>query len=144
VRVLAGWRWQQPWGRPGRAARDRSLPSNAALQAGEADKALALLNPLAQRAARLSVQPQCRVEYTLEQWDRAASDCEQAVKLDGRIQWITCAGSRAGREGQPGIVSECLFAGQAGAGGDGGSRPAGSRNADALADLASSTTRARW
>jgi tetratricopeptide (TPR) repeat protein len=57
--------------------------ANAALQAGEADKALALLNPLTQpggpaRAYNL----RCRVEYTLKQWNRAANDCEQAVKLD--------------------------------------------------------------
>ena len=26
----------------------------------------------------------CRVEYTLEQWDRAVNDCTQAVKLDGQ------------------------------------------------------------
>jgi len=62
--------------------------ANAALQAGEADKALALLNPLANpakpggRAEAYNLR--CRVEYMLEQWDRAANDCEQAVKLDGQ------------------------------------------------------------
>jgi len=59
--------------------------ANAALQAGEADKALALLNPLPQPGGRAEAYNlKCRVEYTLEQWDRAVSDCEQAVKLDGQ------------------------------------------------------------
>lgn len=59
--------------------------ANAALQAGEADKALALLEPLAQPGGQAEAYNlKCRVEYTLEQWDRAANDCEQAVKLDGQ------------------------------------------------------------
>lgn len=59
--------------------------ANAALQAGEADKALALLEPLAQPGGEAEAYNlRCRVEYTLEEWDRAASDCEQAVKLDGQ------------------------------------------------------------
>jgi tetratricopeptide (TPR) repeat protein len=56
--------------------------ANAALQAGEADKAMALLYSLGGKAETYNLK--CRVEFTLEQWDRAASDCEQAVKLDGR------------------------------------------------------------
>jgi tetratricopeptide (TPR) repeat protein len=59
--------------------------ANAALQAGEADKALALLSSLAQAGGKAEAYNlKCRVEYTLEQWDRAANDCEQAVKLDGQ------------------------------------------------------------
>jgi tetratricopeptide (TPR) repeat protein len=59
--------------------------ANAALQAGEADKALALLNPLAQPGGKAEAYNlKCRVEFTLEQWDRAVSDCEQAVRLDGQ------------------------------------------------------------
>jgi tetratricopeptide (TPR) repeat protein len=61
------------------------VQANAALQAGEADKAMALLNSLAQPGGRAEAYNlRCRVELTLEQWDRAASDCEQAVKLDGQ------------------------------------------------------------
>jgi tetratricopeptide (TPR) repeat protein len=61
------------------------VQANAALQAGEADKALALLEPLAQPGGVAEAYNlRCRVEYTLEQWDKAASDCEQAVKLDGQ------------------------------------------------------------
>ena len=56
--------------------------ANAALQAGEADKALALLDKPGNRAEAYNLR--CRVEYALTQWDRAANDCEQAVKLDGR------------------------------------------------------------
>jgi tetratricopeptide (TPR) repeat protein len=77
--------------------------ANAALQAGEADKALALLNPLAQPGGKAEAfNLRCRVEYTLEQWDRAASDCEQAVKLDGESSedhmWLARAlGEKASR-----------------------------------------------
>lgn len=59
--------------------------ANAALQAGEADRALALLEPLAQSGGEAEAYNlKCRVEFTLEQWDRAANDCEQAAKLDGQ------------------------------------------------------------
>ncbi len=59
--------------------------ANAALQAGEADKALALLNPLAQPGGPAEAYNlRCRVEYTLEQWNQAVGDCEQAVKLDAQ------------------------------------------------------------
>jgi tetratricopeptide (TPR) repeat protein len=56
--------------------------ANAALQAGEADKALALLNLSGGKAESYNLR--CRVEYTLEQWDRAVSDCEQAVRMNGQ------------------------------------------------------------
>jgi len=60
-------------------------PAYAALQSGEADRALALINSLAQaRGNAEAYNLRCRVEFTLEQWDRAASDCEEAVKLDGK------------------------------------------------------------
>ena len=63
----------------------RLAQAKAALQAGEADKAMALLDPLAQPGGRAEAYNlRCRVEYALDQWDRAASDCEQAVKLDGQ------------------------------------------------------------
>ena len=59
--------------------------ANAALQAGEADKALALLNTLAQPGGSAEAYNlRCRVEYSLEHWGQAANDCEQAVKLDGQ------------------------------------------------------------
>jgi tetratricopeptide (TPR) repeat protein len=60
--------------------------ANAALQAGEADKALVLLasmpssGPL--QAQKLNLL--CRVRYMLEQFDAAATACEQAVHLDGQ------------------------------------------------------------
>jgi len=77
--------------------------ANAALQAGEADKALALLNPPAQGSRSADAYNlRCRVELTLEQWDRAANDCEQAVKLDGQNSdnhmWLARAlGEKASR-----------------------------------------------
>ena len=58
---------------------------NGALQAGEADSALAQLRSLPQggmdsaEAQNLS----CRVHYTLQQWDQATSACQKAVQLDG-------------------------------------------------------------
>jgi tetratricopeptide (TPR) repeat protein len=57
--------------------------ANAALQAGEADTALALLNPLAQPGGKAEAYNlRCRVELTLEQWERAVKDCEQAARMD--------------------------------------------------------------
>jgi tetratricopeptide (TPR) repeat protein len=59
--------------------------ANDALQSGEADHALALLNSIAQTGGNAEAYNlRCRVEFTLEEWDRAASDCEQAAKLDGQ------------------------------------------------------------
>ena len=67
-------------------ARAQSLAdANAALQSGEADKALTLLasqstsGPDAAQASNLV----CRVRCMLEQWDAAVSACEQAVRMDG-------------------------------------------------------------
>ena len=77
--------------------------ANAALQAGEADKALALLIPLAQPGGTAEAYNlKCRVEYSIEHWDQAAEDCEQAVKLDGQNSedhlWLARAlGAKASR-----------------------------------------------
>jgi tetratricopeptide (TPR) repeat protein len=88
------------------SASAQSLPlaqATSALQSGEADKALALLSPLAQPGGEAQAfNLKCRVEYSLEQWDRAANDCEQAVKLDGRSSddhlWLARAlGEKASR-----------------------------------------------
>ena len=59
---------------------------NQALQAGEADKALGLIASLPQNGAHLAEAQnlECRVRYTLQQWDTAVARCEQAVKLDGQ------------------------------------------------------------
>jgi tetratricopeptide (TPR) repeat protein len=84
-------------------AKPQLAQANAALQAGEADKALALLNALFQTDAKAeSFNLRCRVEFTLEQWERAASDCEQAVKLEGENSdyhmWLARAlGEKASR-----------------------------------------------
>jgi Tfp pilus assembly protein PilF len=66
------------------SARDGLAQVNAALQAGEADKALALLRDLPQPAVGSAEAHnlRCRVFYALEQWNAANSECEQAVKLD--------------------------------------------------------------
>jgi tetratricopeptide (TPR) repeat protein len=67
---------------PAPGQREQLAEANAALQAGEADKALALLDKPGGSAEAYNLR--CRVEYTLEQWNQAANDCEQAVKLDGQ------------------------------------------------------------
>lgn len=57
---------------------------NTALQAGQADKAIALLNALPQPAAGSAEAHnlRCRVLFTLEQFEAAANECAQAVRLD--------------------------------------------------------------
>ena len=84
------------------AAPARSSPAqaSAALQAGEADKALALLNELPATAETHNLR--CRVLLTLEHWDAAAGECEQAVRMDGQNSndhlWLGRAlGERADR-----------------------------------------------
>jgi len=78
--------------------------ANAALQAGEADKALELLRPSIQAGPNQAEANnlECRVLLGLEQWDRAASACEKAVSLDGQNSvyhlWLGRAlGEKAGR-----------------------------------------------
>lgn len=60
--------------------------ANAALQSGEADKALSLLQSLpnggSNNAQALNLA--CRVEFTLAHWDAAIHDCQQAIGLDPR------------------------------------------------------------
>lgn len=57
---------------------------NAALQAGEADRALEILTALpAQGPGAAEAQNLiCRVRFTLGQWDAAVGACERAVQLD--------------------------------------------------------------
>jgi len=62
--------------------KDPIAQANTALQAGEADRALTLLSsPTAGSAEAHNLK--CRVLYTLEQWDHAASECEMAVRMEG-------------------------------------------------------------
>jgi tetratricopeptide (TPR) repeat protein len=73
---------------------------NAALQAGEADRALALLNSLPPTAEAHNLR--CRVLLTVEHWDAAASECELAVAMDGQNSdfhmWLARAlGEKASR-----------------------------------------------
>jgi hypothetical protein len=55
---------------------------NAALQSGQADKALTLLGSLPVNAESHNLK--CRVLLTLEQWDAAGGACQQAVAMDGK------------------------------------------------------------
>ena len=63
---------------------DPLVAINAALQAGEADKALDLINSLPQPVSAEAHNLTCRVRYTLQQWDIAIHECEQAVQQDGQ------------------------------------------------------------
>ena len=59
---------------------------NVALQAGEADKALALLSALPgpEAGSAEAHNLHCRVLITLQQWDGAVNECRDAVKLESR------------------------------------------------------------
>ena len=59
---------------------------NAALQAGEADRALSMLAGLQppEAGSAEAHNLRCRVYFTLEQWEPAAHECEQAVRLGGQ------------------------------------------------------------
>ena len=58
--------------------------ANIALQAGQADKALAMLRdlPPGQSGSAEAHNLRCRVLFTLEQWNDAVNECEQAVSMD--------------------------------------------------------------
>jgi len=58
------------------------VQANRALQAGQADAALALLQSRPSSAEVHNLR--CRVLFTLEQWDAAESECEQAVNLESQ------------------------------------------------------------
>ncbi len=68
------------------STRDGLAQVNTALQAGQADKALALLQalpaPVGNSAEAHNLR--CRVLFTLEQFEPANRECEQAVNLDSR------------------------------------------------------------
>ncbi len=79
---------------------DPLAEARSALQSGEADKALSQLNSLPSTAAVHDLR--CRVLLTLEHWDAAGSECEQAVRIDGETSsyhmWLGRAlGERAER-----------------------------------------------
>lgn len=64
------------------APKDSLVRANAALQAGEADRALAMLSSLPESAESHNLK--CRVLLTLNHWDAAASECALAVRMDGQ------------------------------------------------------------
>ncbi len=61
---------------------DSLAKANAALQAGEADQALAVLGSMPASAEVHNLR--CRVQLTLEHFDAAANECEQAVNAEGQ------------------------------------------------------------
>jgi tetratricopeptide (TPR) repeat protein len=84
--------------------KEQLAQANAALQAGEADRALTLLRPLLQSGTGTAEAHNlaCRVRFTLEHWDAAVRECELAVAADGKISddhlWLGRAlGEKASR-----------------------------------------------
>ena len=69
---------------PAQTAPSGLLEANAALQAGQADRALALLQslPVEEAGSAQAHNLRCRVLYSLEQWEGAARECQQAVSRD--------------------------------------------------------------
>ena len=69
---------------PRNGAQDGLAEVNSALQAGEADRALALLRSLPEPTSSSAEAHnlRCRVLFTLEQFEGANHECEEAVKLD--------------------------------------------------------------
>ncbi|MGH9589586.1 MAG: tetratricopeptide repeat protein [Terracidiphilus sp.] len=72
--------------RPLDFAGDTLAQAGSALQAGEASKALSLLQsaPQSGPSAAEAQNVECRVRFTLQQWSAAAKACAQAVRLDGQ------------------------------------------------------------
>src|ERR1700757_1925150 len=70
----------------GQSTRDGLSQVNAALQAGEADKALMLLGSLPPPAGSSAEAHnlRCRVLFTLEQYEAANTECAQAVSVDSQ------------------------------------------------------------
>ncbi len=68
----------------GNAERTGLAEADAALQAGRADAAMAILSGLSAPEANsaLAHNLRCRVLFALEQWSDAASECQQAVSLE--------------------------------------------------------------
>jgi predicted Zn-dependent protease len=66
------------------AAAGTLAQANAALQAGEADRALTLIQSLPQNGLNDAEAQNvaCRVRFTLGQWDAAIEACQQAARLD--------------------------------------------------------------
>ncbi len=86
MRALAGFVLAAALAAGAQAPREPLAQARAALQAGEADKALDLLKSLGSAGAGLAEAHnlRCRVLLTLEHWDGAAGECEEAVRLDGQ------------------------------------------------------------
>lgn len=81
-------------------APDALAQAGQALQAGDADRAMSLLQTLAPSAESHNLR--CRVQFALEHMDAAAGECEEAVRLNGQDSglrlWLGRAvGERASR-----------------------------------------------
>ena len=120
------------------AAHDPLAEVNHSLQSGEADKALALIGALPSTGVdqALAHNLACRVRLTLDQWDAAVNECEQAVHLsadnsDFHLWLARAVGQKAG---QASFMNAFGLARRARAEFEEAVR-LNPRNADALADL---------
>lgn len=115
---------------------------NRSLQSGEADKALAILGSLPSAGPSTGMDQAlahnlaCRVRLTLEQWDAAVNECDQAVHLaadnsDFHLWLARAAGQKAGHAN---FLNAFSLARKARAEFEESVR-LNPRNADALADL---------
>lgn len=66
---------------PAEVSKDGIAQADAALQSGEADRALSLLGTMPGSAEVHNLR--CRVYFTMERWDEATNECDQAVRLNG-------------------------------------------------------------
>lgn len=120
------------------AAKEPLVAVNHALQAGDADKAIALLASLPSSGIdqALAHNLACRVRITLEQWDAAVNECEKAVQLapensDDHLWLARAVGQKAGHAN---FMSAFSLARKSRAEFEEAVR-LDPRNADALADL---------
>lgn len=66
---------------PAEVPKDGQAQADAALQSGEADRALSLLGAMPGSAEVHNLR--CRVYFAMGRWDEAAGECDQAVRLNG-------------------------------------------------------------
>lgn len=70
------------WARAADLPKSGLAQADAALQAGEADRALSVLTGIPNSAEAHLLR--CRVFFTEERWDDAVNECDTAVRLDGQ------------------------------------------------------------
>ena len=85
--------------------------ADAALQAGEADKALALLASMPEGGEDIAEAEslQCRVQFTLAHWDAAIRHANRLCGWMGKTQIRTCGWAERWAKTARGHVSDCVL-----------------------------------